>query len=339
MSAVPIDIPKPLTDLPPPDVEALRRAQAALAGNAHVTPVATSATLDAAVNACVHMKCENLQRVGAFKFRGAYNAVSQLTDAEREGGLLTFSSGNHGQAMALVGKLFSADVTVVMPHNAPEIKTAAVRGYGARVVQYDPQRQVREELAAELLRERPYTIIPPYDHPNVIAGQGTVALELFEQAPPLDALLVCVGGGGLVSGCALAAKHVAPECKVIGIEPELADDATRSFHTGTLHGVTNPPTIADGTRTPSLGYFTFPLVREYVADMRTVTEEAIADAVRFLFYRSKLVVEPAGALGVAALMSGVVSGYERVGVILSGGNMDGPTAAAILSGRSPSPPE
>lgn len=334
-----IQTPAPLTDLPAPGIADLQRAKQVLAGNAHVTPVMTSATLNAMTGAQVHIKCENFQRVGAFKFRGAYNAVSQLTDEQRAGGVLTFSSGNHGQAMALAGKLSGAHVTVVMPRDAPAIKTAAVRGYGAHVVQYDPKTQVREELAATLLRERPYTIIPPYDHPHFIAGQGTVAMELIGQVANLDALLVPLGGGGLASGCAIAARHLAPGCKVIGIEPELADDATQSFRTGKLHSVAYPATIADGTRTPSMGHFTFPLVLEYIADMQTVTEEAIKEAVRFLFYRCKLVVEPSGALGIAALLSGAVSGYSSVGVVLSGGNVDGSTLAAIVSEPAPSQPE
>ncbi|MEP0761456.1 MAG: pyridoxal-phosphate dependent enzyme, partial [Chloroflexota bacterium] len=209
-------------------------------------------------------------------------------------------------------------------------KRAATEGYGAQVIPYDPATGDRRAIAEGLAAEHGYTLVPPYDHPQIIAGQGTAALELFEQAGPLDALLVPCGGGGLLSGSAIVAKGVQPTCRVIGIEPEVADDATRSFHTGVLHTVHNPPTIADGTRTPSLGALTFPLVRAYVDDMRTVSEAAIVEAVRFLLFRAKIVVEPSGALGVAALLSGVVRAAGRVGVILSGGNMDAATLRAIL---------
>lgn len=306
-------------------------AQRMLQGQAHRTPVVTSRTLDEAAGGQIFLKCENLQRIGAFKFRGAFNAISRLSPAEKEKGVLTYSSGNHAQAVALVGRLLGISTTIVMPDNAPAIKRAATAGYGAKIVSYDPNAAVREEIARELQQKHGYTMIPPYDHYDVVAGQGTAALELFEEAGPLDTLLVPCGGGGLLSGSAVAARGISPGCTVIGIEPEVADDATRSFHTGRLHTVHNPPTIADGTRTPSLGEITFPLVRAYVDDMRTVSEEGIMAAVRFLFYRLKLVVEPSGALGVAALLSGVVANPGRTGVILSGGNIDGPTMCAILT--------
>lgn len=301
-----------------------------LTGQAHVTPVLTSRTLNARAGAEVFLKCENLQRAGAFKFRGAYNAISQLSDAERARGVITYSSGNHAQAVALACRLLGAAAHVVMPTNAPTTKCAATEGYGAQVIPYDPATGDRRAIAEALAAEHGYTLVPPYDHPQIIAGQGTAALELFEQAGPLDALLVPCGGGGLLSGSAIVAKGVQPTCRVIGIEPEVADDATRSFHTGVLHTVHNPPTIADGTRTPSLGALTFPLVRAYVDDMRTVSEAAIVEAVRFLLFRAKIVVEPSGALGVAALLSGAVRAAGRVGVILSGGNMDAATLRAIL---------
>ncbi|WP_119067370.1 threo-3-hydroxy-L-aspartate ammonia-lyase [Aggregatilinea lenta] len=308
----------------------VQAAAARLDGIAHRTPVLTSRTLDEWVGAEVLLKCENLQRVGAFKFRGAYNAISQLSDAERARGVITYSSGNHAQAVALACRLLGAQAVIVMPDNAPATKRAATEGYGAQVVAYDPTTQDRRELAERLAAEHGYTIVPPYDHRDVIAGQGTAALELCQDAGPLDLLLTPCGGGGLLSGSAIAAKGVCPDCRVIGIEPELADDATQSFRTGELHTVHNPPTIADGTRTPSLGTLTFPLVREYVDDMQTVSEAAIIDAVRFLFYRMKLVVEPSGALGLAALLSGAVAASGRVGVILSGGNVDGDTMRMIL---------
>ncbi len=308
----------------------VQAAAARLDGIAHRTPVMTSRTLDEWVGAEVLLKCENLQRVGAFKFRGAYNAISQLSDEARARGVITYSSGNHAQAVALACRLLGAQAVIVMPDNAPATKRAATEGYGAQVVAYDPTTQDRRELAERLAAEHGYTIVPPYDHRDVIAGQGTAALELCQDAGPLDLLLTPCGGGGLLSGSAIAAKGVCPACHVIGIEPELADDATQSFRTGELHTVHNPPTIADGTRTPSLGTLTFPLVREYVDDMQTVSEAAIIDAVRFLFYRMKLVVEPSGALGLAALLSGAVAASGRVGVILSGGNVDGDTMRMIL---------
>jgi threonine dehydratase len=310
--------------------EAVTAAKSRLAGKANATPVATSRTLNRQVGADVFLKCENFQRVGAFKFRGAFNAVSRLTEDEKARGVLTFSSGNHAQAIALVGRLLGVSTTVVMPDNAPQIKRAATEAYGATVVGYDPAETSREQIATALHAEHGYTLIPPYDHLDVIAGQGTAALELVEEIGQLDMLLVPCGGGGLLSGSAIAAKGAAPDCRVIGIEPELGDDATRSFRTGTLHTVSNPPTIADGTRTPSLGKITFPLVLKTVDDMQTVSESEIIEAVKFLFYRMKLVVEASGALGVAALLGGKVSAKGRVGVILSGGNIDGPTMIRIL---------
>jgi threonine dehydratase len=280
----------------------------------------------------VFLKCENLQRVGAFKIRGAYNAISRLSVAAKARGVLAFSSGNHAQGVALAGRLLGVATTVVMPADAPPAKLAATRGYGAEVVLYDAQQVHREELASALAAEHGWTLIPPYDHPHVIAGQGTAALELLEEVADLELLLAPCGGGGLLSGSALAAAGLAPRCRVVGIEPETADDATRSFRTGVLQRVENPPTMADGVRTPSLGSLTFPLVRRYVADMQTVSEAAIADAVRFLFHRTKLVVEPSGALGVAALAAGAVRPEgRRVGVILSGGNLDSALAARLLA--------
>ena len=311
-------------------IRIVQSAQKRLKGIAHLTPVMTSRTLDQLAGAPVYLKCENFQRVGAFKFRGAYNAISQLGPAEKARGVITFSSGNHAQAVALVGQMLEIQTTVVMPDNAPSIKRAATEGYGARVVSYDPATGSRDAIARELAERHGYTVIPPYDHLEVVAGQGTAALELIETVGHLGMLLVPCGGGGLLSGSAIAARHRLPGCRVVGIEPVLADDATRSFRTGVRHRVHNPPTMADGVRTPSLGEITFPLVRAYVDDMQTVSEDAIAEAVRFLFYRLKIVVEPSGALGVAALLSRAVSPQGPVGVILSGGNVDAATMAAIL---------
>jgi threonine dehydratase len=302
-----------------------------LKGQAHRTPVMSSRTLNERIGAEAFLKCENFQRMGAFKFRGAYNAISQLSDDDKARGVITFSSGNHAQATALVGRLLGVKITVVMPNNAPSTKRAATEGYGATVVDYDPATTGREELGRELAEKHGYTLIPPYDHQDVIAGQGTATLELFEEVGDLDYLLVCVGGGGLISGSAIAAKGKSSRVKVIGVEPELADDATKSFYSKTLHTVHNPPTIADGTRTPSLGKLTFPLVLEYVDDMVTVSEDAIKEAVRFAFYRMKMVVEPSGALGIAALLSKSAKVDGRVGVIVSGGNIDSETMTMILN--------
>lgn len=311
--------------------ERIIKAKERLHGHANVTPIMTSRTLNQSVGAEVFLKCENFQRAGAFKFRGAFNTIAQLSDDQRKRGIITYSSGNHAQAVALVGRLLKVRTTVVMPDNAPMVKRAATEAYGATIIDYDPEKTTREEIANILKAEHGYTIIPPFDHLEVVAGQGTAALELFENLKTLNMLLVPCGGGGLLSGSAIAAKGMEPTCRVIGIEPQLADDATRSFHTKTLHTVNNPPTIADGTRTPSLGKLTFPLVLEYVDDMRTVSETAIVEAVQFLFYRMKLVVEPSGALGVAALLSGEVSATGRVGVIISGGNIDGELMSKIIN--------
>jgi len=312
--------------------ERVQNAAARLRGNANITPVMTSRTLNECLGAEVFLKCENFQRIGAFKFRGAYNAMSRLSAAERRRGVISFSSGNHAQAVALVGRLLGIQSTVVMPEDAPVIKREATAGYGAQVILYDPRVRSREEIARELQQQHGFTLIPPFDHIDIVTGQGTSALELCEQVKGIDMLLVPCGGGGLLSGCAIAAKGMNAKCQVMGVEPEVADDATRSYYSGTLQTVINPPTIADGTRTPSLGKITFPLVLKFVDAMKTVSEDAIKEAVRLLFYRLKLVVEPSGALGLAALLSGKVQGRGRVGVILSGGNIDGPTMQRILAG-------
>jgi threo-3-hydroxy-L-aspartate ammonia-lyase len=303
------------------DVE---EAASRLSGVAHRTPVFTSRTLDERCSARIFLKAENLQRAGAFKFRGAYNALARLDEGQRRRGVLTFSSGNHAGAMALAGRLLGISITVVMPQNAPAAKVEATRGYGAKIIFYEPQQTDREALAAELREQRGLTLIPPYDHRDVIAGQGTVAKELLEQTGSLDALLVPCGGGGLLSGCALAAKALAPLCRVIGVEPETADDATRSFRSGALQRVNNPPTIADGLRTPSLGILTFPIVRAHVDDFVTVSEVQIARSMQFLWTRMKQVVEPSGAVAVAPLLDSAHRSQwgQRVGIILSGGNVD-----------------
>lgn len=294
-----------------------------IAGVAHRTPVATSRLLDAACGNEMYLKCENLQRVGAFKFRGAYNAISRLGDEQKARGVITHSSGNHAQAVALVSQILGIHATIVMPDNAPALKLAATRDYGAAVVLYDPATETREAISQRLAQEHGYTLVPPYDHPHVIAGQGTAALELLQEAGALDYLFVPCGGGGLLSGCAVAAKSLAPGCRVVGVEPAAGDDATRSFYTGVLHTVRNPDTIADGARTPSLGQYTFPLVRQYVDDMLAVSDDDLVRTMEFVWTRLKLVVEPTGVLGLAAVFN---KRYEvrgkRVGVILSGGNVD-----------------
>jgi threonine dehydratase len=299
--------------------EAARRIE----GVAHRTPVATSRTLDERLSARVFLKCENLQRGGAFKFRGAYNALSRLDGEARRLGVLTFSSGNHAQAISLAARLLGMAATVVMPRNAPAVKRRATEGYGATIVDSDPETQDREEVARSLPQAAEALVIPPYDHPDVVAGQGTAVRELLDDAGPLDLLLVPCGGGGLLSGSALVARHASRGCRVVGVEPDAADDATRSFRTRTLQTVRNPQTIADGARTPSLGRITFPLVLENVDDMVTVPDAELVRAMRFLWERTKLVVEPTGALGLAAALAGRVDvAGMRVGVILSGGNVD-----------------
>jgi threonine dehydratase len=310
----------------------VRAAAERLRGVAHRTPVMTSRTLDERVGATVFFKCENLQRGGAFKFRGAYNAVSQLSNDERARGVLAYSSGNHAQAVALTGRLLGIQTVIVMPEDAPATKIEGTRGYGAEVVLYDKHGRTREEIAAELQQERGMMLIPPYDHAGVVAGQGTAALELMEETGPLDVLMTPCGGGGLLSGSALAAGAVSPGCRVIGVEPALADDATRTFRSGELQTVRNPPTIADGLRTPSLGRITWPLVRGNVSEMRTVSEEGIVEAMRFLWTRMKIVVEPSGAVPLAAVLADPDAFRgQRVGIVISGGNVDLASACALFA--------
>ncbi len=315
------------------DVEA---AAGRLAGQSHLTPVLTSRTVDErAGGARVFFKCENFQRTGSFKFRGAYNALSLLSEGQKERGVVAYSSGNHAQAVALAGRLLGVHATIVMPEDAPEVKLAATRGYGVEVVTYDRFREKREEVGGAIARERGLALVPPYDHPDVVAGQGTAAKELFEEVGELDLLLVCCGGGGLLSGSALSARALSPGCRVVGVEPEKADDATRSFRTGTLHRIENPDTIADGVRTPSLGEVNFPLVLRHVDEMTTVSEEGILRSMRLIWERMKIVVEPTGALAAAALLERAVEAEpgSRVGVIISGGNVDLGRATGMLAPR------
>jgi threo-3-hydroxy-L-aspartate ammonia-lyase len=312
------------------DIEA---AAQRLEGVAHRTPVATSRQFDELAGCQAYFKCENLQRMGAFKFRGAYNALSRLEGEQRKRGVVAFSSGNHAQAVALAGKLLGIPATIVMPADAPGVKVAATRGYGAQVVLYDRARgESREEMARRIAREKGAALIPPFDHPDVIAGQGTATKELIEDVGPLDALYVPTGGAGLISGSALAAGHLSPGIRVIGVEPAAGDDAARSFRSKTLQTVSNPDTIADGARTASMGAITFPLVLRHVHDIITVSDEELVEAMRFLWERMKLVVEPTGALATA----GVLARREdvrnrRVGIILSGGNADLKAIAALFA--------
>ncbi len=316
------------------DIEAAAKV---LNENANRTPVMTSRTVNQRVRSQVFFKCENFQRTGSFKFRGAFNALSNLSIEQRQQGVLTYSSGNHAQAIALAGQLLQVPVTIIMPEDAPAVKQAATRGYGAEVMLYNRATTQREKLGQALAAERGLTLIPPYDHAQVIAGQGTAAKELIEEVGDLDLLLVCCGGGGLLSGCAIAAHRLAPRCKVIGVEPKQADDATRSFYSKTLQSVQNSNTVADGARTPYLGNLTFPLVLHYVSDMVTVSDAAILRSMFYLWERLKIVVEPTGALAAAALLEGIISEPDaRIGVILSGGNMDLKQAGKLFTKASSS---
>jgi threonine dehydratase len=305
------------------DISDVRAAAARLAGVAHRTPALTSASADAATGARLFFKCENLQRMGAFKFRGAYNAIAQLDAARRKAGVLAFSSGNHAQAIALAGRLTGTPTAIVMPQDAPAMKIAATRGYGGEVITYDRYKEDRVALASRLSAERGMTLIPPFDHPHVMAGQGTAALELIEDAGPLDMLLVCVGGGGLISGCAVAARALAPECRVIGVEPLAGNDVQQSLAAGRIVTIDTPRTIADGAQTQSPGALTFPVIQRLVERGVTVDDRALVRAMRFFGERMKLIIEPTGALAAAAALDAAVDVRgKRVGVIVSGGNVD-----------------
>lgn len=270
--------------------------------------------------------------MGAFKIRGAYNAMSQLSETAKKRGVLTYSSGNHAQAVALSGQLLGIHTTIVMPSDAPQVKIEATRSYGAEIVFYDPKLSQREELCQALQQERGLTLIPPFDHPHVIAGQGTAAKEFFEQVGPLDYLLVPCGGGGLLSGSALSAQALSPGCRVMGVEPAAGDDGKRSFESGVLQSVPTPETIADGARTPSLGVLTFAIIQQHVDEMRTASDEDLVRTMRFLWERMKIIVEPTGVLGLAPLFNGHLQiRHKRVGVILSGGNVDLQRACELFS--------
>jgi threonine dehydratase len=292
-------------------------------GVAHHTPALTSRTADERMGASLVFKPENLQRMGAFKFRGGYNAISALSPERKKAGVLTFSSGNHAQAIALSGQLLGVPTTIIMPEDAPAAKVAATRGYGGEVVLYDRYTQDRLEIGNRMAAERGLTLIPPYDHPDVIAGQGTAARELIEDAGPFDILLVCLGGGGLLAGAALAARALNPDCKVYGVEPEAGNDGQQSFRSGKIVKIAVPKTIADGAQTPFLGDYTFPIIQALVEDIVTVSDAQLVEAMAFFAERMKMVVEPTGCLAAAAAFSGAVPvAGKRVGVIISGGNVD-----------------
>lgn len=303
-----------------------------LDGVAHRTPVLTSRATDERVGGRVFFKCESLQRAGAFKFRGAYHAIARLDDARRRRGVVTFSSGNHAQAIALAARLLDTRATVVMPSDAPAMKLAATRGYGAEVVLYDRAEQDRDDIARQLERERGLTLIPPYDHPHVIAGQGTAARELLEEVGALDHLVVPVGGGGLLAGSAIAAHELAPGCRVIGVEPEAGNDGQQSFRRGEIVHIPVPATIADGARTQHVGTLVLPILRAYISDIVTVGDDALRRTMRWMAERMKLVVEPTGVLAAAAVLDGLVPPGGRVGVIVSGGNVDMRTFCDCVTG-------
>ena len=317
--------------LRPATTEDVARAAARLAGIAHRTPVLTSRTADQRTGGTLFFKCENLQRVGAFKFRGAVNAVAALPEAARRRGVVAFSSGNHAQAVALACRLADVPATIVMPHDAPALKIAATRGYGATIRFYDRDSEDREAISRALAGEHGYSLIPPYDHPDVAAGQGTAAMELFEEVGALDLLLVCLGGGGLLAGSALAARQHAPACRVVGVEPEAGDDGQQSFRAGRIVTIPTPATIADGARTTHLGTTTFPVIRALVSDIVTVPDASLVEAMRFFAERMKMIVEPTGCLAAAAALDRRVETTGlRIGVILSGGNVDLSTFARLV---------
>ena len=315
-----------------PTYDDVAAAARRIEGHAHRTPVLTSRTADAEIGARVFFKCENFQRMGAFKFRGAFNALSQFDAQQRKAGVVAFSSGNHAQAIALSARLLGMPATIVMPKDAPAAKVAATQGYGGQVVLYDRYSEDREAIGAKLARERGMTLIPPYDHAHVIAGQGTAAKELFEEVGALDALFVCLGGGGLLSGSALATRALSPKTRLYGVEPQAGNDGQQSFRSGSIVHIDTPQTIADGAQTQHLGEITFEIIRRDVDDILTATDAQLIECMRFFASRMKMVVEPTGCLGLAAArqMKDSLKG-QRVGVIVSGGNVDLARMCALLA--------
>ncbi len=306
-----------------PTYQDVIEAAARLSGHAQRTPVLTSRTADAQIGAKLFFKCENFQRMGAFKFRGAFNALSKFSAEQRRRGVVAFSSGNHAQAIALSARILGIPATIVMPKDAPQVKIEATRGYGGQVVLYDRYTESREAIGERLANEQGLTLIPPYDHPDVVAGQGTAGKELFEEVGDLDALFVCLGGGGLISGCALAARALSPNCQVVGVEPQAGNDAQQSFRRGEIVRIETPKTIADGAQTQYLGQYTFPIIMREVADIETVDDEALVEEMAFFASRMKMMVEPTGCLSLAGARkrASELAG-KRIGVIVSGGNID-----------------
>jgi threo-3-hydroxy-L-aspartate ammonia-lyase len=315
-----------------PSFEDVRAAAQRIEGQAHKTPVVTSRTVDEEFGARVFFKCENLQRMGAFKFRGAFNALSCFDARQRKAGVVAFSSGNHAQAIALSARVLGIPSTIVMPHDAPAAKVAATKGYGGKVVSYDRYTEDREQIGRELAERHGLTLVPPYDHPDVIAGQGTAAKELFEEVGELDAFFVCLGGGGLLAGSALATRALSPRCKLYGVEPEAGNDGQRSFRSGAIVHIDTPRTIADGAQTQHLGNLTFPIIRRDVDDILTVSDAQLVERMAFAVTRMKLVIEPTGCLGFAAAlaMKEQLKG-QRVGILVSGGNVDLARFCSLLS--------
>jgi len=315
-----------------PTYDDVVQAAGRIAGIANRTPVLTSRTVNDAFGAEVFFKCENLQRMGAFKFRGACNALARFTPEQRRAGVVAFSSGNHAQAIALAARLLDMPATIVMPHDAPAAKVAATKGYGGNVVVYDRYTEDREQIGRDLAEKHGLTLIPPYDHPDVIAGQGTAAKELFEEVGALDAVFAPLGGGGLLAGTALATRTLAPHCKLFGVEPEAGNDGQQSFRSGEIVHIDTPRTIADGAQTQHLGNLTFPIIRRDVDDILTATDDDLVDCMRFFAERMKLVVEPTGCLGLAAArrMRDALRG-QRIGIVVSGGNIDLARLAGFLA--------
>ena len=316
-----------------PTYEDVVQAAARIAGAAHHTPVLTSRTVNEEFGAEIFFKCENMQRMGAFKFRGGYNALARFSPEQRRAGVVAFSSGNHAQAVALSARLLDMPATIIMPQDAPAAKVAATRGYGATVVTYDRYTEDREQIGRDLAEKHGLTLIPPYDHADVIAGQGTAAKELFEEVGPLDAFFVCLGGGGLLSGSALATRALSPDCALYGVEPEAGNDGQQSFRKGEIVHIDTPRTIADGAQTQHLGHLTFPIIRRDVNDILTVTDDELVECMRFFAERMKIVVEPTGCLGFAAArkMKASLKG-KKIGVLISGGNIDLARFASLIGG-------
>ncbi|PRH46995.1 threo-3-hydroxy-L-aspartate ammonia-lyase [Burkholderia multivorans] len=323
-----------MNSLPLPSFDDVAAAAARIAGHAHRTPVMTSRTVDDALGAQVFFKCENLQRMGAFKFRGAFNALSRFDAEQRRRGVVAFSSGNHAQAIALSARMLGIPATIVMPQDAPAAKIAATRGYGGTVVTYDRYTEDREQIGRELAQRDGLTLIPPYDHPDVIAGQGTAAMELFDEVGPLDAVFTPLGGGGLLSGTALATRALSPDARLYGVEPEAGNDGQQSFRSGAIVHIDTPRTIADGAQTQRLGNITFPIIRRDVDDILTATDDELVDCMRLFASRMKIVVEPTGCLSFAGArrMKDELKG-KRVGIVISGGNVDLDAFSALLASR------